>query len=135
MQWFHTIKCNQKFCFDSFISRESKLFTERKQPLPQNMPISITSENVQAILDSVESDHGNYLNDAMEDSYTEFVVEDNEDKHKDQDKEDNLLDTPYYNQPRAIVFNSADGTNIQSNCPYKEKENGQKEIDLKMSTN
>ena len=56
-------------------------------------------------MDSVESDYGNYLNDAMEDSYTEFVVEDNEDKHKDQDKEDNLLDTPYYNQPRAIVPN------------------------------
>ena len=79
-------------------------------PFPQNIPINITPENERAILDSVESDYENDLAHVMEDSHTEFVVEDNEDKYQDQHEEYNLLDSPNYNQPHAIVneSNSAD---------------------------
>ena len=72
-------------------------------PLPQNIPINITPENVLAILDSVESDYEDDLGDVMEDLGTEFVVENNEEKHEDQDEEDNSLDSPNYNELHAIV--------------------------------
>ena len=67
----------------------------------------------------------------MEDSDTEFVVEDNQDKHEDQAKEDNALDLPSYNQPHAMVDEcmvDADDTNVLNKCPSKEKENTKKEI-------
>ena len=41
-------------------------------PLPQNISINITPENVWAILDSVASDYEDDLADVMEDSGTEF---------------------------------------------------------------
>ena len=47
-------------------------------PLPQKIPVDITPQNVWAILDSVDSDFEDELADVMEDSDTEFVVEDNE---------------------------------------------------------
>ena len=72
-------------------------------PLPQNIPINITPENVWAILDSVESDYEDDLADVMEDSGTEFVVENNEEKYEDQDEEDNSLDSLNYNELHAIV--------------------------------
>ena len=72
-------------------------------PLPQNIPINITPENVWAILDSVESDYEDDLADVMEGSGTEFVVENNEEKHEDQDEEDNSLDSSNYNELHAIV--------------------------------
>ena len=52
-------------------------------PLPQNIPINITPENVWTVLDAVESDFDNDLADVMEDSDTEFVVEN---EQKDDDK-------------------------------------------------
>ena len=137
MQWFHTFKYIRKFCFDSFISRQSSLFTERKMALLQNIPIKITLENVWAILDSVESDYEDNLADVREDLDTDFVVEDNEDKHEDQDEEDNSLDSPNNNQPHAIAhdFTSANDTNVPKKCPSKEKENTEKEIHWTKSTN
>ena len=72
-------------------------------PLPQNIPINITPENVWSILDSVESDYEDDLADVMEDSGTEFVVENNEEKYEDQDEEDNSLDSLNYNELHAIV--------------------------------
>ena len=33
----------------------------------------------------------------MEDSYSEFAVKDNEDKHDDQNEEESSLDSPNYN--------------------------------------
>ena len=72
-------------------------------PLPQNIPINITPENVWAILDSVESDYEDDLADVMEDSGTEFVVENNEEKYEDQDEEGNSLDSLNYNELHAIV--------------------------------
>ena len=40
------------------------------------------------MLNSVESDYEDDLADVMEDSDSEFVVEDNEDKHESLDEED-----------------------------------------------
>ena len=57
-------------------------------PLPQNIPINITPENVWAVLEVVESDFEDDLADVMEDSDTEFVVEDGQnDDNKDEDQE------------------------------------------------
>ena len=74
-------------------------------------------------MDSVESDYKDDLADAVEDLDTEFVVEGNENKHGYQDKEDDSLDSPNYNQPHAIVHesNSADVTKVQNKCSSKEK--------------
>ena len=46
---------------------------------------------------SAESDYEDYSADITEDSDNKFVVEDNEDKHEDQDEKDNLFDSPNYN--------------------------------------
>ena len=58
-------------------------------PLPQNMPIDITPENVWAVLGAVESDFEYDLADVMADSDTEFVVEDEQkdNNNKDEDQE------------------------------------------------
>ena len=65
-------------------------------PLPQNIPINITPENVWAVLDAVESDFEDDLADVMENSYTEFVVEDeqkdDDDKDKDQEADASISD-------------------------------------------
>ena len=53
---------------------------------------SITPENVQVISNTVKSDHQDDLADVMKDSATEFFVENNENKHEDQNEEDNLMD-------------------------------------------
>ena len=68
----------------------------------------------------------------MEDSDTEFVVEDNQEKHEDQDEEDNSLDSHNYNQHHAIVHEStyAVDTNVRNKCTFKENENIGNEIDL-----
>ena len=50
------------------------------------------SKKVAAILETNESDYEDDLADVMEDLDTDFVIEDNEDKHEDQDEEDNSLD-------------------------------------------
>ena len=65
-------------------------------PLPQNIPINITPENVWAVLDAVESDFEDDLADVMEDSDTEFVVEDeqkDDNKDKDQEADTSISDT------------------------------------------
>ena len=57
-------------------------------PLPQNVPINITPENVWVVLDTVQSDFEDDLADVMEDSDTEFVVEDKQKGNgKDEDQE------------------------------------------------
>ena len=53
-------------------------------PLPQNIPNNITTENVRIVLDALESDFKHDLADVMEDSDTEYVVED---EQKDDDKD------------------------------------------------
>ena len=93
-------------------------------PLAQNIPINVTLENVWVISHSVESDYKNDLADVIEDSDTEFVAEDNQDKHENQDKEDNSLDS-HNNQHHAIVHEStsAADTNVQNKCTSEENEN------------
>ena len=78
-------------------------------------------KNAWVILDSGDSDCKDNLADVMEDLGTEFVVKENEDKHEKQDKEDNSLDSPNYNQPHAIVqkSNSAGDTDVQNKCLFK----------------
>ena len=64
-------------------------------PLPQSIPISITPENVWAVLDDVESDFEDDLADVMEDLDTEFVFEDeqkNEDKDENQEADTSISD-------------------------------------------
>ena len=53
-------------------------------PLPQNIPINITPEDIWAVLDVVESDFEDDLANVMEDLDAEFVVED---EQKDDDKD------------------------------------------------
>ena len=85
-------------------------------PLPQNIPINITPEDVWAVLDAVESDFEDDLADVMEDSDTEFVVEyeqKDDDKDKDQEADTSISDT---NQTlHGIVHDSAkdDDTDVQ----------------------
>ena len=88
------------------------------------------------VLDSVESDYKNDLADVIEDSDTEFVAEDNQDKHENQDKEDNSLDS-HNNQHHAIVHESTSAvdTNIQNKCTSEENENIRKEIHWTKSAN
>ena len=65
-------------------------------PLPQNISINITPENVWAVLYAVESDFEDDLADVMEDSDTEFVVEDeqkDDDKDEDQEADTSISDT------------------------------------------
>ena len=73
----------------------------------------------------------------MKDSDTEFVVEDNENKHEDQSEDENLMDSPNYNQPLTIGHesDSADNIDVQNKCPSKEKENIEKEIHRIKSSN
>ena len=101
-------------------------------PLAQNIPINVTLENVWVVSDSVESDYKNDLADVIEDSDTEFVAEDNQDKHENQDKEDNSLDS-HNNQHHAIVHESTSAvdTNVQNKCTSEENEN----IRIKMTVN
>ena len=81
-------------------------------PLPQNIPINITPENVWAVLDAVESDFEDDLADVMEDSHTEFVVEDEQkgdDRDEGQEANTSMSDT---NQSlHAIVHGSAKDNN------------------------
>ena len=77
-------------------------------PLPQKIPVDITSQNVRAILDSVDSDFEDELADVMEDSDTEFVVEDNE----TEDEQNFVMERNSENsnltneKPHAIVHDS-----------------------------
>ena len=95
-------------------------------PLPQNIPINITPENVWAALDAVESDFEDDLADVLEDSDTKFVVEE---EQKDDDKdEDQETDTPISDTNQslhAIVHDSAkdNNTDIQD-----EKLNGSSNV-------
>ena len=78
-------------------------------PLPQNIPINITPENVWAVLDAVESDFEDDLADVMEDSDTEFVVED-EEKDEDQERDTEAAISSNTNQtPHAIVHDLTEG--------------------------
>ena len=105
-------------------------------PLAQNIPINVTLENVWIVSDSVESDYKNDLADVIEDSDTEFVAEDNQDKPENQDKEDNSLDS-HNNQHHAIVHESTSAvdTNVQNKCTSEENENIRKEIHWTKSAN
>ena len=77
-------------------------------PLPQKIPVDITPQNVWAILDSVDSDFEDELADVMEDSDTEFVVEDNE----TEDEQNFVMERNSENsnltneKPHAIVHDS-----------------------------
>ena len=71
--------------------------------LPQNIPIKITLENVWAVLDAVESDFEDDLVDVMEDSDTEFVVEDKQ-KDKDQEANTSISDT---NQTLHVIVHDS----------------------------
>ena len=73
----------------------------------------------------------------MKGSDIEFIVEDNANKHEDQSEDDNLMDSPNYNQPHTIVHesDSPDNTNVQNKCSSKEKENIEKEIHCIKSSN
>ena len=85
-------------------------------PLPQNIPINITPENVCAIIDAVESDFEDDLANVMEDSDTEFVVEDEQkDNEKDEDQEADTSISDISEILHAIVRNSAkdDDTDVQ----------------------
>ena len=85
-------------------------------PLPQNISINITPENVWAVLYAVESDFEDDLADVMEDSDTEFVVEDeqkDDDKDEDQEADTSISDTNQF--LHVIVHGSAkeNDTDIQ----------------------
>ena len=82
-------------------------------PLPQNIPVNITPGNFWAVLDAVESDFEDDLVDVMQDSDTEFVVED---EQKDDDKNEDQKSNTSINQAlHAIVHDSAkdDDTDVQ----------------------
>ena len=80
------------------------------------------------MLISVESDYEGDLADVMEDSDSEFVAEDNEDKYESLGEEDTLLHLPNYNQSNATAHesNSACDTIFQNYCLSEEKENTKK---------
>ena len=61
-------------------------------PLPNNIPVHITPENVWAILDAAESDNKGELADTIYDSDTEFVIDDEEiaEPGDDDAEEDNI---------------------------------------------
>ena len=116
-------------------------------PLPQNIPINITPEDIWAVLDVVESDFEDDLADVMEDSDAEFVVEDEQkgdDKDEDQEADTSISDT---NQSlHAIVHDSAkdNDTDVQDekinessnvvDSAAKSKDDTLKEIDWIKST-
>ena len=100
-------------------------------PLPQTIPIDITPDNVWAILDAVESDFEDDLADVMEDSDTEFVIEDEqEDNYRDLDVISTSLET---NQAlHAIVHNpiQVDDTDVQHKFNLLNNTDTTKEIHL-----
>ena len=80
-------------------------------PLPQNIPINITPEDIWAVLDVVESDFEDDLADVMEDSDAEFVVEDEQkgdDKDEDQEADTSISDT---NQSLHAIVHDSDKDN------------------------
>ena len=84
--------------------------------LPHNIPTNITPENVWAVLDAVESDFEDDLADVMEESDTEFVIEDEQkDDDKDEDREADISISDTSQTLQVIVLNSAkdDDTYIQ----------------------
>ena len=88
-----------------------------KKPVPQNIPINITTENVWTILHSVESDYEKELVDVMEDSNTEFIVED-----KENEGEQFLYSTN--TQPHVIIHDKTESVKDVDNrneCPSEEK--------------
>ena len=91
-------------------------------PLPQNVPVNITTENVWTALDAVKSDFKDDLADVMEDSDIEFVVEDeqkDDDKDEDQEVDTSISDT--HQSLHVIVHDSAkdNDTDVQDGKIYK----------------
>ena len=94
-------------------------------PLPQNIPITITPENVWAVLDSVESDFEDELADVMEDSDTEFVIEDEEiDDNPDKENEKNtdISNSPDTNETLHAIVHERNTTknDVEANNTMKE---------------
>lgn len=86
---------------------------------PQNIKINITPEKVWTILAVID--------DFVEDSDTEFVVE------NEKNEEGGSLDSPYNNHAHAIVYDkieSVDGVDDQDKCPSEEKKISAKERNL-----
>ena len=76
-------------------------------PLPQNVPINFTPENIWVVLDAAQSDFEDDLADVMEGSDTEFVVEDKQkDNGKDEDQEANTFISDTNQSLKAIVHDS-----------------------------
>ena len=116
-------------------------------PLLQNIPINIAPENVWAVSDAVETDFKDDLPDVMEDSDTEFVVEDeqkDDDKDEDQEADTSISDT---NQTLCAILNDSakdDDTDVQDekisefsnflNSATKSKDDTLKEINWTKST-
>ena len=76
-------------------------------PLQQNVQINIAPENVWAVLDALESNFEDDLANAMEDSNTELVVEDeqkNDDKNEDQEIDTSISGT---NQTLHVVVHDS----------------------------
>ena len=77
-------------------------------PLPQYIPINITLENVWAVLDAMESDFKDDLADLMDESDTEFVVEDEQkDNNTDEDQETDTSISDTNESLHAIVHDTA----------------------------
>ena len=91
-------------------------------PLPQNVPVNITPENVWTALGAVESDFEDDLADVMEDSDTEFVVEDEQkDDDKDEDQEVDTSISDIHQSLHVTVHDSAkdNDTDVQDGKIYE----------------
>ena len=73
-------------------------------PLPQRISVNITPENVWALLDEVDSDLEDDLADVMEDSDTEFVVEDEEKDSVEEKIPEKNLDAGLTNEPLHAIL-------------------------------
>ena len=86
-------------------------------PLPQRISVNITPENVWALLDEVDSDLEDDLADVMEDSDTEFVVEDEEKDSVEEKIPEKNLDAGLTNEPLHAIL-------IEQDTPKQPNDNG-----------
>ena len=86
-------------------------------PLPQRISVNITPENVWALLDEVDSDLEDDLADVMEDSDTEFVVEDEEKDSVEEKIPEKNLDAGLTNEPLHAIL-------IEQDTPKQPNGNG-----------
>ena len=86
-------------------------------PLPQRISVNITPENVWALLDEVDSDLEDDLADVIEDSDTEFVVEDEEKDSVEEKIPEKNLDAGLTNEPLHAIL-------IEQDTPKQPNDNG-----------